>query len=88
MAKPRGNILVDLDRTIAEYISFHPVGVIGEPIPRLTNKLKIWISKGWDVRLFTARYADPQWSQYGQPAWEQWSKKVFGKEGLQDDCHY
>jgi hypothetical protein len=55
------HILVDLDRTLAEYGhgDFHEKGptYIGPPIPEMVNRVKAWLREGKEVRIFTARVA-------------------------------
>lgn len=50
---------VDLDATLAEYHGHNsgPKGltVIGNPIPKMVEKVKAMIMEGKDVRIFTAR---------------------------------
>lgn len=46
---------VDLDATLANYVGWVDEMHIGDPIPTMVNRVKIWISQGVDVRIFTAR---------------------------------
>lgn len=48
-----GWIGVDLDGTLAEYGGWS-VG-IGQPVPKMVQRVKRWISEGKEVRIFTAR---------------------------------
>ncbi len=50
-----GWIGVDLDGTLAEYDHWRGVEHIGAPIPAMLSRVKDWLSKGRDVRIFTAR---------------------------------
>ena len=50
---------VDLDGTLAVYNGFKGVHHIGEPVPEMVDRVRLWISEGKDVRIFTARIADP-----------------------------
>lgn len=53
-----GYILVDLDRTLARYSTWEEQGPrIGPPIPAMVARVKKWLSRGMDVRIFTARAA-------------------------------
>lgn len=53
-----GYILVDFDRTLATYTSWAKNGpTLGEPIPAMVERVKRWLAKGRDVRIFTARAA-------------------------------
>jgi hypothetical protein len=50
------HILVDFDRTLAQYESWEKNGTdIGPPIPLMVNRVKGWLDQGLDVRIFTAR---------------------------------
>jgi len=53
-----GWIGVDLDRTLAHYDVWRGLDHIGEPIPLMLNRVKDWISRGYDVRIFTARVSE------------------------------
>lgn len=55
MSNGRGWIGVDLDRTLAVYDIFRGNTHIGEPIPKMVNRVKRWLAEGWEVRIFTAR---------------------------------
>ena len=51
---------VDLDGTIAQFPrweGFDPMR-IGPPIPRMVARVKDWLAKGEEVRIFTARACD------------------------------
>ncbi len=48
-------IAVDLDGTLAEYHGWVGVDHIGEPIPKMVNRVKKWLAEGKDVRIMTAR---------------------------------
>lgn len=55
-----GWIGVDLDGTLAEYHGWNGTGEIGNPVPLMLERVKGMVSKGIDVRIFTARvYHDP-----------------------------
>lgn len=51
-----GYIAVDLDGTLAEYSHWHSPEHIGAPIPKMIERVKRWLEKGKDVRIFTARH--------------------------------
>jgi hypothetical protein len=55
-----GWIGVELDGTLAHYESGQPRLSIGEPVAKMYLRVKQWLMVGIDVRLFTARAADPQ----------------------------
>ena len=51
-----GHILVDLDGTLAHYVSGNYRAVhIGAPIPEMVDRVKRWLTEGREVRIFTAR---------------------------------
>jgi len=68
-----GYIAVDLDGTLAEY---HGWGPIGKPIPLMVNRVKFWLSRGIEVKIFTARAVDPAWV----PEIKAWCKQHIGTE--------
>ncbi|WP_293765916.1 hypothetical protein [uncultured Aquitalea sp.] len=52
-------IAVDLDGTLAEVGSSNK-GAIGKPVQPMLSRVKAWLSEGdYEVRIFTARAADP-----------------------------
>lgn len=48
---------VDLDGTLAHYDGWKGATVIGDPIPKMLNRVLEWIEKGREVRIVTARVA-------------------------------
>lgn len=46
---------VDLDGTLAEYKGWKGATVIGKPVPEMLNRVKDWLAKGQNVKIFTAR---------------------------------
>lgn len=50
-----GWIGVDLDGTLAVYDGWKGCDHIGEPIQEMVNRVRMWISKGERVKIFTAR---------------------------------
>ncbi len=50
-----GWIAVDLDGTLAEYNGWPKDGSIGQPIPAMIQRVRLWLADGKDVRIFTAR---------------------------------
>lgn len=46
---------VDFDGTLATYGAWGDGTKLGEPVPAMVNRVKALISKGEDVRIFTAR---------------------------------
>jgi len=53
--KPYGWIGVDLDGTLAHYDKWRGANHIGAPIPEMVERIKAWIARGQEVRIFTAR---------------------------------
>jgi hypothetical protein len=51
----KGWIAVDLDGTLAEYHGWQNTFHIGPPIPKMAERVKLWLAEGKDVRIFTAR---------------------------------
>lgn len=51
----RGWIGVDLDGTLAEYDYWRGEQHIGRPIPAMVERVREWVTKGREVRIFTAR---------------------------------
>lgn len=50
-----GWIGVDLDATLAEYDGWRGPDHIGKPIPAMLERVKEWLDKGIEVKIFTAR---------------------------------
>lgn len=48
-------IAVDFDGTLAKYEGMGGPYDLGEPIPKMVKRVKEWIAKGIEVRIFTAR---------------------------------
>lgn len=75
----KGWIAVDADKTLFEYDSGKfRVDVFGRPIPLMVARVRMHLENDEEVRLFTARVADPEWESKGKPAWEQLSQYLFG----------
>jgi hypothetical protein len=53
--KHRGWIAVDLDGTLAHYDGWKGAEHIGEPVPKMAERVRKWLREGKDVRIFTAR---------------------------------
>jgi len=56
--KKEGIIAVDLDGTLAHYDKWRGYNHIGDPIPKMMNRVKRWIKSGRKVVIFTARAND------------------------------
>lgn len=54
-----GWIGVDLDGTLAEYHGWAGRNHIGAPVPKMVERVRRWLNVGQEVRIFTARVADP-----------------------------
>ncbi len=57
-ADPRSTldwIGVDLDGTLAHYDGWVALDHIGEPIPKMVERVKGWLAEGKHVKIFTAR---------------------------------
>lgn len=84
-----GWIGVDLDGTLARYPgTFGVPHGIGEPIPRMVDRVKTWLSEGIDVRIMTARAAPPFTDLFGKEIGEDealkevrdWCEKHIGHQ--------
>lgn len=53
-------IAVDLDGTLAHYNGWKGADHIGDPVPRMMERVKHWIAEGKKVAIFTARACDPE----------------------------
>lgn len=73
-----GWIGVDLDGTLAMYDRWNGAEEIGEPIPKMLNRVKRWLSEGREVRIFTARVCFGD-KQRCRPAIEAWCLKHIGR---------
>lgn len=78
-ALDNGWIAVDLDGTLAHYDG--DMSVIGEPVPKMMARVKRWLAEGKDVRIFTARVADPFNTSDGSEKRdiEKWCKRHIGQ---------
>lgn len=71
-----GWIGVDLDATLAQYDGWKGSAKIGPPIPKMLERVKGWLAKGQDVRIFTARADDPDAIE---PI-KEWCRQWIGQE--------
>ncbi len=70
---------VDLDGTLAkEDEEFHGVETIGEPIPKMVNRVKRMLAQGKTVKIITARAAGPEGDK-AKDAVGDWTERVFGQ---------
>ena len=72
-----GWIGVDLDGTLAEYTEWRGIEHIGDPIPPMVNRVKLWLIEGKEVRIFTARAGH---SQLAHECIKTWCLKHIGQE--------
>lgn len=63
-----GWIGVDLDGTLAEYHGWMGPDHIGAPIMAMVDRVRRWLDKGKDVRIFTARVSAPPSGKADYPA--------------------
>jgi hypothetical protein len=83
MRKQKGYIGVDFDGTLATYEKYEGPNVLGEPIEKMVNRVKRWLSDGKNVKIFTARVAPdhPLAEQVqAEEAIKEWCKKHIGQE--------
>ena len=75
---------VDLDGTLAFYDVWRGPTVIGNPIPRMVQKVKGWLSNGDKVIVFTTRispkssFTKPEECAAAKKAVEEWCVKYIG----------
>lgn len=95
MSGANGWIGVDLDGTLAMYDTWRGPGHIGEPIPKMRDRVLQWLAEGKTVKIFTARVWHPaihtggaseadmaRWSEARQAkdAIAKWTLFHFGRE--------
>lgn len=56
----QGWIGVDLDGTLAFYDGWKGETHIGEPVPLMVERIKLWLINGITVKIFTARVAEAE----------------------------
>lgn len=78
---------VDLDGTLAHYVSWVHHAEIGAPIEPMVTRVKRWIAQGHTVKIFTARMSveDPAMRAEIQAAISGWTLKHLGKS-LEATC--
>jgi hypothetical protein len=79
--KSKGHILVDFDRTLAEYSSWEEQGAkLGSPIQPMVERVKRWLAAGKEVRIFTARasFSNPRMVE-DMTAIRKWCEVFLGK---------
>lgn len=55
MSESKGWYAIDLDGSLAEYDVWRGEEHIGEPVPKMLERVKQWITEGKEVRVLTAR---------------------------------
>lgn len=70
-----GWIGVDLDGTLAQYDKWKGEEHIGEPVPKMVQRVINWLDEGKEVRIFTARACYPS----AIPIIEEWCRKHIGE---------
>ena len=75
----RGWIGVDLDGTLALYDGWVGVSHVGDPVPAMLDRVKRWLAKGYDVRIFTARVSRPEQEQEARQTIEAWCDEHIGQ---------
>jgi hypothetical protein len=84
---------VDLDGTLARSGSWQGPQHIGKPVPLMLERVKLWLSQGYEVKIMTARasvesYIPPvkEWlKKHGLPELEVTNQKDFDMIELWDD---
>jgi len=73
---------VDLDGTLAYYEGYKKE--IGEPIPAMVRRVKLWLASGKTVKIFTARVAEPARNEESiseiRKRIEDWCEKHIGQK--------
>lgn len=83
MAKGKGFIGVDLDKTLALYERWVSPSHIGEPIKLMVDRVKEWLGQDKNVKIFTARVAPDKTLNErveAEEAIRAWCKKHIGEE--------
>lgn len=80
----RGWIGVDLDGTLAHYDGWQGPFHIGEPIPRMVERVKQWLVEGVEVRIVTARVycgesEDPTTAEQWRELIAEWCEQNVGQ---------
>jgi hypothetical protein len=91
----RGWIGVDLDGTLALYDGFKGPEIVGDPVPKMMERVRAWLAEGREVRIFTARVAGgdeysreviQNWCEaHGLPRLAVTNEKDYGMVELWDD---
>lgn len=78
---PAGWYGVDLDGTLARYSSWYDSLEIGEPVPKMVERVKELLSSGKTVKIFTARMSEPDFETRDKirEAIGDWCEKHLGQ---------
>lgn len=79
-ANADGWIGVDLDGTLAYYDQWRGPTHIGAPIAEMVDRVRRWLRQGRDVRVFTARIADPSQADVAIAAIDRFCIENFGRK--------
>jgi hypothetical protein len=58
MIENTGWLALDLDGTVAQYDGWQGPYHIGAPIPKMVERVKIYLSQGYTFKIFTARVSE------------------------------
>lgn len=67
---------VDFDGTLSQYDGYAGPLEFGPPVPKMVERVKKWIDRGHEVKIFTARYADVEWRDRIVSALQDWCEEV------------
>lgn len=83
---PKGWIAVDMDGTLFEYTEWTKWNEFGKPIELMAARVKLWVSQGKDVRIFTARMPLPHEQEIEQTCYRTGEKfnGVMMKKAIAD----
>jgi len=73
----------DFDKTLATYDISYDIEQVGEPIKPTVDRLKKYLAKGYDVRIFTARISsgkDNRNPKFIKSIIEEWCVKHIGRK--------
>lgn len=78
-----GWIGVDLDATLAHYLKWEGVDIIGDPIPRMVERVKEWLAQGRQVKIMTARV---YCGESGEPAGDRYRDAQLARRAIEKWC--
>lgn len=83
---------VDLDGTLSRWDQGSSINTIGEPLPRMVERVKGWLAQGFEVRIVTARVGkcgrsnddgvvdDEAFAKWQEGLVKQWCLEHLGQE--------